>query len=186
MKIRSILRMVSLNALLLAILAVSSVAAPRDATVELLRGLESSWPNPDVRVTVLGNDGGALRIGDELSYQFESGAAGYLTKGHDPETLNAAIRRVHSGRKYITPTLAENLALLLGPEQPAVLHQLLSDREFQVMVMLGRGKKNTEIGDDLGVSPKTVATYRARIFEKMEFGNIADLVRYTADHDLLQ
>lgn len=114
-----------------------------------------------------------------------AGAAGYLTKGHDPATLREAIRRVHSGRTYITTTLAESLALSLGPERPAVLHELLSDREFEVMVLLAQGKRNTEIGDCLALSPKTVGTYRARIFEKMDFGNIADLVRYAADNDLL-
>jgi len=115
----------------------------------------------------------------------KGGAAGYLTKGHDPETLMEAIRRVHRGRKYITPALAESLARRLEPDQPTVLHDLLSDREFEVLVLLAQGKKNTEIGDDLAVSPKTVATYRARIFEKMDFGNIADVVRYAADNDLL-
>ncbi len=114
----------------------------------------------------------------------KGGAAGYLTKGHDPETLMEAIRRVHSGRRYITPALAERLAVRLGSERPTVLHELLSDREFEVLVLLARGKKNTEIGDDLAVSPKTVATYRARIFEKMDFANIADLVRYADDNDL--
>jgi len=115
----------------------------------------------------------------------KGGAAGYLTKGHDPETLMAAIRQVHGGRKYITPALAERLALRLEPERTTVLHELLSGREFEVLVLLARGKKNTEIGGDLAVSPKTVATYRARIFEKMDFANIADLVRYAADNELL-
>lgn len=115
----------------------------------------------------------------------KGGAAGYLTKGHDPSTLMEAIRRVHSGSKYITPVLAERLALRLKTGQPTVLHELLSDREFEVLVLLAQGKKNTEIGDDLAVSPKTVATYRARIFEKMDFRNIADLVRYAADNNLL-
>jgi len=116
----------------------------------------------------------------------KAGAAGYLTKGHDPETLRQAIRRVHGGGRYITPALAESLAHQLGPEPPAVLHELLSDREFEVLVLLGQGKRNTEIGDHLALSPKTVGTYRARIFEKMDFSNIADLVRYAADNHLLQ
>ncbi len=116
----------------------------------------------------------------------QGGAAGYLTKGHDPETLLEAIRRVHGGRKYITPALAESLALRLESGRTTVTHELLSGREFEVLVLLARGKKNTEIGDDLAVSPKTVATYRARVFEKMGFANITDLVRYAADHGLTQ
>lgn len=116
----------------------------------------------------------------------KAGAAGYLTKGHSPETLRGAITRVHSGHKYITPTLAESMALRLGPEPPKILHEILSDREFEVLVLLGEGKTNAEIGDVLALSPKTVSTYRTRVFEKMAFANIADLVRYTADNGLLE
>jgi len=158
------------------LLDVSMPGRPFLDTLEVLK-----TQHPAVRILV-------LSMYPESQYAvraLKAGAAGYLTKGHDPETLREAIRRVHSGRKYITPALAESLALSLGPEPPAVLHELLSDREFEVMVLLGEGKKNTEIGDCLALSPKTVGTYRARIFEKMNFGNIADLVRYTADNDLL-
>lgn len=116
----------------------------------------------------------------------KAGAAGYLTKGQDPETLIEAVRRVHSGHKYITSTLAESLASRLEPGGLEIRHESLSNREFEVMVLLGQGKTNTEIGNDLALSPKTVSTYRARVFEKMGFANSADLVRYTLDNDLLE
>lgn len=137
---------------------------------------------PDVRTLM-------LSMHPEAQYAvraLKAGAAGYLTKGHDPEVLEEAIRRISCGHKYITPTLAENLALRLGPEPPEILHELLSDREFEVMILLGQGKTNTHIGDDLSLSPKTVSTYRARIFDKMSFASLADLVRYAADNHLLE
>lgn len=115
-----------------------------------------------------------------------AGAAGYLTKGQDPVVLEEAIRTVASGHTYVTDALAENLALRLGPDAPEVLHELLSDREFEVMLLLAQGKSNTDIGDDLALSPKTVSTYRARIFDKMGFTSLATLVRYTAESRLLE
>lgn len=114
----------------------------------------------------------------------KNGAYGYLTKDSAPTELVEAVRQIISGSKYVTITLAQklvdNLSVPVGQEP----HDALSDREFQVMLELARGKKILEIASELNLSPKTVSTYRGRIFEKLKFTTTADLVRYVMDNGL--
>lgn len=112
------------------------------------------------------------------------GAAGYLTKESAPELLLNAIRKIHSGGKYVSPTLAEQLATNLYVEREKAPHEALSDRELQVLVMIGAGDTVSHIADKLCVSVKTVSTYRARILEKMDMHNNAQLMRYAIDNRL--
>lgn len=156
------------------------VSMPGRSFLETLGQLKTQLP--DLRVLV-------LSVHSENQYAvraLSAGAAGYLTKGHDPETLLVAIRRVRSGHKFVTPQLAERLALGLRRPHPRIRHEILSNREFEVMVLLAQGSSVKEIGPTLGLSPKTVSTYRARVFEKMDFANSAELVRYAVDNDLLE
>jgi DNA-binding NarL/FixJ family response regulator len=111
------------------------------------------------------------------------GAAGYMTKDCAPEELVEAIRRIHRGGRFISPELAELLAFDLMSGQPQ--HQRLSEREMEVFLGIGAGKKTTEIAQELGLTVATVHTYRTRIFEKMNFSSNADLVRYALENDLL-
>lgn len=113
-----------------------------------------------------------------------AGAAGYLTKEHSPLELAEAIQHIHRGKKYITPTLAEKLAFDLDPTADKKAHESLSDREYQVLCMLGSGNSGKEIGAKLALSPKTVSTYRARILEKMKLETTADLIRYVVEQHL--
>jgi DNA-binding NarL/FixJ family response regulator len=113
-----------------------------------------------------------------------AGAAGFLTKEHSAEELTEAIRRVHDGRRYVTPALAERLAELVGPDGSPEAHESLSDREFQVLRALGAGRSVKQIGRDLELSHRTISTYRARILEKLDLETTADLIRYVVDHDL--
>ena len=115
---------------------------------------------------------------------FQSGAAGYLTKAHSAEELAEAIRRVHQGGRYVTPTLAERLASRLGPGGGTVGHESLSRREYQVLCLLGSGKMVKSAALELGVSPKTISTYRTRILEKLGLRSTADLIRYVVEHEL--
>lgn len=118
---------------------------------------------------------------------FRSGAAGYLTKNHSPEELVNAIRRVHAGGRYVTESLAEKWAFFLADDVGAEpCHQRLSDREYQVLMHVARGKLVKEIAAQLNLSPKTVSTYKARILEKLELDTTADLVRYAIEHGLLE
>ena len=113
---------------------------------------------------------------------FRLGASGYLTKAHSPAELAEAIRRIYRGGRYVTPTLAERLAFELDPTTDKEAHESLSDREYQVLCLLGSGNGVKEIGAKLALSPKTVSTYRARILEKMKLDTTADLIRYVVEH----
>ena len=116
----------------------------------------------------------------------KSGAAGFLTKESVPEELTKAARRVLAGGLYLSAALAEALAgdLSSGTERPP--HEILSDREFQVMRMLASGKTLTEIAKDLSLSVKTVSTYRARLLSKTGLKNNSELIRYALQHQLVK
>jgi len=115
-----------------------------------------------------------------------AGASAYLTKNSPTELLISVIRRLANGRKYIDSKLAEKLQFNLGsgPEKP--LHSTLSDRELDVLKLITAGVSLTEISQKMALSAKTVSTYRARILEKMNMQNNAQLVRYATEHKLLE
>jgi len=115
----------------------------------------------------------------------KAGAAGYLTKDGVPEELKQAIKKITAGGRYVSATLAEKLALDLREGADLPLHELLSDREFQVLRMIASGKTVKEISMDLSLSVKTVSTYRARIMEKTGMKTNADLIRYALQSQLV-
>ncbi len=112
------------------------------------------------------------------------GAAGFISKQSATELLVAAIQRVLSGRRYISPVLAEQLAGALAGESWGAAHESLSNRELQVLRMIASGKSIKEIASDLALSAKTVATYRSRIAEKMGLSSNVELTRYAMQHHL--
>jgi len=112
------------------------------------------------------------------------GADGYLTKESAPELLLGAIRKLHGGGKYISPELAEKLAVNLSNKDDQARHDRLSERELQVLTLIGNGQTVSEIAGALCVSVKTVSTYRTRILEKMSMDNNAQLMRYAIEHKL--
>jgi two-component system invasion response regulator UvrY len=155
------------------------VSMPGGPFLDTLRDLRAR--HPSIRVLALSvhpEDQWAVRA-------LRAGASGYLTKDHSPEQLLEAIRRVYRGGKYVSPTLAEQLAHHLGDSGRRAPHELLSDREFEIMRRLGSGLTVSQIADELTLSVKTVSTYRARILAKMAFATNADLVRYAARHGLI-
>jgi DNA-binding NarL/FixJ family response regulator len=107
-----------------------------------------------------------------------AGASGYITKESAPEELSKAIRKVLTGGRYVSSSLAERLASDLAPGSGRPPHESLSDRELQVLRMVAVGKSVKEIGAELALSEKTISTYRARTLEKMEMKTNADLMRY--------
>jgi len=115
----------------------------------------------------------------------KSGAAGYLSKDMAQEELVNAVKKVLSGKKYITPTLVEKLALQLGQENNTVPHELLSDREFDVLKLLASGKSVSEIAALMSLGSTTISTYRARIMDKMNLKSNADLTRYALENKLI-
>jgi two-component system invasion response regulator UvrY len=114
-----------------------------------------------------------------------AGAAGYLTKASAPQELISAIRKVARGGKYVTASLAEKLAFELdaGAEKPR--HEKLSNREYQVMLMLASGQSVTEVAEELCLSAKTITTYRTRILEKMDMKKNAELTLYSIKNNLI-
>jgi DNA-binding NarL/FixJ family response regulator len=115
----------------------------------------------------------------------KTGASGYLTKESVPEELKAAVQRVLTGRRYVSATLAENLAYDLREGADTPIHELLSGREFQVLRMIASGKTVKQIADEIALSVKTVSTYRTRILEKTGMKTTAELIRYALQSQLV-
>lgn len=113
------------------------------------------------------------------------GASGYISKQSAADALVAAVERVLSGRRYISPALAEQLAGAIAGESPGASHETLSNRELQVFRLIAVGKTIKEISADLALSAKTVATYRSRIAEKMGLVSNVELTRYAMQHHLV-
>ncbi len=137
--------------------------------------------NKDARILILSmypEDQYAVRL-------MKAGASGYLTKETAPEQLVEAIRSVVAGKKHISPTLAELLLQECGIDSAKPLHKTLSDREYQVLRMIGSGKQVSEIAETLSLSVKTVSTYRAHILEKMKLKNNAELTYYVMQNGLI-
>ncbi len=116
----------------------------------------------------------------------KSGAAGYLTKDSIPDELKDAVRRILTGGRYVSATLAEKLAFDLRKGADTPLHELLSGREFQVLRMIASGKSVKQIADEISLSVKTVSTYRARILEKTGMKTTAELIRYAIQAQLVE
>lgn len=136
---------------------------------------------PDAHVLVLSmhpEEQYALRV-------LRAGASGYLSKRTAGDELAKAIRVVASGRKFLTSAVSEKLASVLESTIKKEPHELLSDREYQVMCLQASGKTMRDIAEELILSINTVKTYRARILEKMGLRNNAELVRYAIEHHLL-
>lgn len=114
-----------------------------------------------------------------------AGASGYLTKESAPDELIAAIRKVSLGRKYITPSLAEKLAFNLESNIEKPLHETLSDREYQVMCEIAKGKTLREIAKEMFLSVKTISTYRSRVLKKMKMKSNAEITYYAIKNRLV-
>lgn len=115
----------------------------------------------------------------------KAGAMGYLTKESASDELLAAIRRINGGRRYLSQALAEKLAFDMGTNGEMKPHERLSNREFQVLRLIGAGGTTGEVADGLVLSVNTVNTYRKRVLEKMGMKNNADIIRYAMENDLV-
>ncbi|HLE83406.1 MAG TPA: response regulator transcription factor [Thermoanaerobaculia bacterium] len=138
--------------------------------------------NPKVRVlmlTVHPEDRFAVRC-------LKGGADGYMTKEAAADELIGAIRKVFSGGKYVSPSLAESLVLSLERDFGAAPHETLSDREFQVMRMIASARTVSQIAEELCLSVKTISTYRSRILEKLGLRNNAEIMQYAMEQHLVE
>jgi two-component system invasion response regulator UvrY len=113
------------------------------------------------------------------------GAAGYLTKASASDELIKAIKKISTGKKYISDSLAEKLALDLDIDTEKLPHEYLSDREFQVMCMIASGKTVTNIAEELSLSVNTISTYRVRVMDKLKMTKNSELTRYAIKNQLV-
>jgi two-component system, NarL family, invasion response regulator UvrY len=154
------------------------ISMPERSGLDALADIKHASPNSRVLM---------LSMHPEEQYAIRclrQGADGYMTKESAPELLLDAIHKLHSGGKYISPSLAEKLAINLTSGDQRADHESLSERELQVLILIGEGRTVSEIADQLCVSVKTVSTYRSRILEKMSLDNNAQLIRYCVEHQL--
>jgi len=117
---------------------------------------------------------------------FKLGASGYVTKDRAGEELLAAIKKIFAGGKYVSPELAEYMALSLDDKFEELLHEKLSEREFQIMILFAKGRTSAEIARELFISEKTVGTHRARIMEKMGMKKNSELIFYAMKNKLTE
>jgi len=161
-------------------IAIVDIAMPGRGGLEILKDLKAEKPLMKVMV---------LSMYSEEQYairSFRDGASAYLTKASAPDELVQAIRTVAKGKRYITPAVAERMAAYIEGDSERPPHERLSDRELQVLVLLGGGKSVGDIASELSLSVKTISTYRARILEKTGMETNAQLIKYTVQHDLVQ
>jgi two-component system, NarL family, invasion response regulator UvrY len=137
---------------------------------------------PQTRVLVL-----SMHPEDQFAVRLlKAGASGYLTKESAPEELISAVRKVMTGGKYVSATLAEKLAFDVDRDADQPLHETLSDREFQVLRMMASGQTVQQIADELLLSAKTISTYRARVLEKLKLKSNAELIYYAIQNRLVE
>jgi two-component system invasion response regulator UvrY len=161
-------------------LVLLDISMPGPDGLEILKQLKNQHPKLSVLM---------LSMYPEEQYAvraLRSGASGYLTKESAPEELIAAIRKVSSGGTFVSDSLAEKLADQLNSANLDRLpHELLSDREYQIMGMIAAGKTQMQIADELAISVKTVSTYRTRILKKMRAKSNAELTRYVIENKIV-
>ncbi|HEV3197268.1 MAG TPA: response regulator transcription factor [Bryobacteraceae bacterium] len=158
-------------------LLILDITMPGRSGLDILADLKLLRPElPVLILSMLPEDQFGKRV-------LKAGARGYLKKESAPEELIHAIRKVLVGGRYVSPTLAEKLARDLQEEGP--LHEALSPREFEVLVMIGSGKSVSQVAEELHLSGTTVSTHRAHILEKMKMTTTAEMIRYAVRHHLV-
>lgn len=158
--------------------ALLDITLPDKNGLDLLKLFRKEFPSMAVLVVSShSEDSYAMRA-------LKHGAAGYLTKSCTPEELATAVRKAAAGGKYVTPSILQKLAGLLGNSDKAAPHETLTDRELHIFRLIAKGESLVNIAAALHLSPSTVTSYRARILEKTQLRSNADLVRYAIDHGL--
>jgi len=155
------------------------ISMPGQSGLEVLKQIKDLQPHARVLVlTMHPEDQYAVRV-------LKAGASGYLTKDTASEQVADAVKKILAGGTYVSAKLAESLASNLHGSAEASLHDRLSDREYQILRMIGIGKSVKEIAFDLSLSIKTISTYRARVLTKLKFKGNADVIRYAMKEKLV-
>jgi two-component system invasion response regulator UvrY len=154
-------------------LVILDVTMPGRSGLDILKDLKKLRPKLPVLFL-------SMHPEDQLGKRaLKAGASGYMNKETAPEELIKAIRKVLAGGLYVSPALAEKIALDLGTKEERPLHEKLSDRELEVLRLIGSGKTVSQIAETLHLSLTTISTYRARILDKMEMTTSAELMHYS-------
>lgn len=156
------------------------VSMPNRNGIDTLKQLKKEFPRLPVLI---------LSMHPEEQYAvraLKAGAAGYLTKQSAPEQLVTAIRQVAGGKKYVSAAVAQQLVEALADDSNKLPHERITDREYQVLVMIAAGNPLTQIAESLNLGVATVSTYRARLLEKMGLRSTAELIRYGLENGLVE
>jgi DNA-binding NarL/FixJ family response regulator len=159
---------------------VMDVSMPGRSGPEALRDLKQERPRlPVLVLSMHAEDQYAARM-------IKAGADGYVTKASASQDVCNALKQLLAGEKYISTSVGEHLAVVVKSGADQLPHEILSDREFQVLRLIAAGKTSKEIAEDLALSAATISTYRARILEKMRLKNNAELTRYAIQQGLVE
>ncbi len=159
--------------------ALLDMTMPGKSGLDLLKELKAEWPElPVLVLSAHPEDQFALRV-------LKAGGGGYMTKESAPEELAKAIRKILAGGRYVSPALAETLAMGVKTDSTRTPHETLSDREYEVMSHIAAGKTVSEIAEELSLSVKTISTYRTRVLEKLGVKNSAKIVQYAVRNGLV-
>ncbi len=156
------------------------ISMPGKSGLDVLKEVKERYPGISVLV---------LSVHSEEQYAkrvLKAGANGFIPKHADPEELKKAILKASEGKKYITSHLAEMLAEEIAGSKNQPAHEILSDREFQILTMIAKGYSNKEISETLFLSDKTISTYKTRILEKLNLNNTAELIKYAIENGLTE
>jgi DNA-binding NarL/FixJ family response regulator len=161
-------------------LLILDITMPGRSGFDVLRDVKTL--HPDLPVLIL-----SMHPEDQYAKRvLKAGASGYMNKESAPDELVEAVAKVLGGGSYVSPRLAESLAVDVTRPTHRPPHEILSDREFEVLRRLGSGKTVAQIADELKLSATTVSTYRSRLLEKMRMTTTAELIRYALEHHLVE
>jgi DNA-binding NarL/FixJ family response regulator len=156
------------------------ISMPNRNGIDTLKQLKREFPRLPVLI---------LSMHPEEQYAvraLKAGASGYLTKQSAPDQLVTAIRQVARGKKYVSPGVAQQLVEAIAEDTEKLPHERITDREYQVLVLIAKGKPLTQIAEELNLGVATVSTYRARLLEKMNLKSTAELIHYGLRHGLVE
>jgi two-component system, NarL family, invasion response regulator UvrY len=156
------------------------ISLPGKSGLEVLKQVKSEYPAlPVLILSMYPENHYAIRV-------LKAGGSGYITKENANVELATAIRMVVRGKKYITASLAEKLADEMSPDNIKPPHETLTDREFNILCLIAKGKSSSQIADELALSVKTIATYRSKLLDKMGMKSNSELTFYAAQHRLVE
>ena len=161
-------------------LVILDISLPDKSGLDFVKDLKSRYP--EIKVLLF-----SIYPEEKFAKRAISiGADGYLSKSAKPSEIISAIRKIESGGKYLKSELIEKLFMQSNKTNVVTSHESLSNREFEVLRLLAKGNKITDIAESLGLSVNTIASYKARIQEKLNIKSTADLIRYAIDNDLVE